>query len=165
MRARIQDRNAFPASPVLGPLPKQTESRGKWKQDVCVVGGVGWKGYSYPLQQSNLVWGPEVATSKEECQPGPHGTPLPRTHVPPSPTGEDGLPALTCRLAALEVYDAHPLEARAAFVPSRIDQGEVSIRVSKCLQHTDRVWENRERNLNRYTFLHEAFCIPSTNQY
>lgn len=34
---------------------------------------------------------------------------------------------LTCGFVALEVDDAHSLEARAALITSRIDQGEVSI--------------------------------------
>lgn len=41
--------------------------------------------------------------------------------------------ALTCGLVALEVYDAHPLEARAALVASKIYQGEVSIRIPEVL--------------------------------
>ena len=40
---------------------------------------------------------------------------------------------LTCSFIALKVYDTHSLEARAAFIASKINQGEVSIRVPRCL--------------------------------
>ena len=110
----------FPREPDAGP---SLQTNRKQKQDVCVRRWQGRVGYSYPLRRRGCQRGHVCRRTSDH--PTQHSTfPwTPPTHADTRLTQG----ALTRSLIALEVDDAHPLEAGAARIAPEIYQGEVSV--------------------------------------
>lgn len=105
-----------------GPTPKTNRGR---KME---TGRVSLAGHSYPGlgTRGGHAHRRSSGCSTQHCRAENTHTHQRRAWI--KPQGK-----LTCGLIALKVYDAHPLKAGAAFIASKIYQGEVSIGISTFL--------------------------------